>query len=547
MGISGYLLSENVNATPLEASQKELQKQQSQKNTMEKLNFLEKQKLLKSFKSHTKQGRVQKKKKKYIGHRFLVKRIETSQSRILTKKEIHSVTQKYEGHYLNVTGLLKIIQEINLLYEKKVGGLSRAVLPPQKIKQGLVKIILVENKIGKVIFNGIDRTSLSYLKWALPLHKDRAMNLKKLEQTLTRFNKTHQSIKITSSLTPGKQFSETDMIIRVKEFPPFKFSSFLDNHGAQSTGTLRYGLTFQSGSLMGIDDQLVLGFTKASGSLNGFGSYDVPLAPWGTRIKALYSKSQQNLVEGPFSDLEIEGKSSFFSGEITHPLFITRNWQIKTTLTVNHHSNENAVGLFASKNTERQYISELNVQKYDSKGGWVLDIGFHRIVKNNSIMNSITKRRWYKKWLAGVTRYQLLNREFTMVAKITGQHTSDSSLPISQQFQLGGSNNLSYESSEFSGHKGQSAEVELQYDVSWENSLKTLLPNADFKLYSSLQWGRISSSGSGDNLSAETIALGLHSRLTSWSHLKITMATPLRNKHPKANKRHFLLNFQVNF
>ena len=141
----------------------------------------------------------------------------------------------------------------------------------------------------------------------------------------------------------------------------------------------------------------------------------------------------------------------------------------------------------------------------------------------------------------------MINQNFSIVGKITGQRTPDSSLPISQQFQLGGNNNLSYESSEFSGDEGQAIELELQYDLSWENSLRPFLSNADFKLYSSLQWGDISSSDSQNYLSAETLALGLHSRLSSWANLKITMATPLTNKHSKTNKRHFLLSFQSYF
>ena len=549
LGIIGRLLIQNANATPLEASQKELQKQQSPKNILKGFNSFEKERLLKNLKSKTEQAqsRVQKKKEKRAANRFLVKRIQVSQSRILTQKEIRSVTQKYEGRYLSLLGLMQIVQKINFLYENKVGGLSRAVLPPQKIKNGLVRIILVENKIGEVIFKGINRTSLSYLHWALPLQEDKAMNLKKLEQILINFNKTHQSIKVTSSLTPGKQFSETNMTIQVKELAPYKLNSFFDNHGAESTGALRYGLTFQSNSYFGIDDQLTLGLTKASGSMSSFASYDVPLGRWGTRIKALYSTSRQHLVGGSFAELKIKGKSSFFSGKVTQPLFVTRTLKIQTTLAIDYHVNKNTVVHFDSENKRREYVSEIHIQKYDSKGGWALDAGFHRILKIDLMDNVSGQRQWYKKWLTSLTRYQLLSRDFTMVAKVTGQHTPDSSLPVSHQFQLGGTNNLSYESSQFSGDKGQSAEIELQYDVSWENSLRPLLSNADIKIYGSLQWGRVSESNFHNSISAESISLGLNARLTSWGTLKITMATPLRDRHPKTNKRHFLLSFHGNF
>ena len=307
LGISGYLATKNVNWAQFEGHQKELQKQQSPKNTLEQFNFLEEKRRLKISKPQKRKKRAQKKERKAIGPRFLLKRIQTSQSNVLTQEEINAITRKYEGHYLRVTDLMKIVEELNRLYEKKLGGISRAVLPPQKIEKGLVRIILVESKIGKVIFEGIDRTSLSYLKWALPIEEKNGINIKKLEKILTYFNKTHNNIKITSRLKPGKQFRETDIIIRVKEFPLFKVNSFLDNHGPQSTGSRRYGLTLQNNSPSGIDDQIILGFTKAPGSLSIFSSYDVPLGAWGTRIKTLYSKVSKIFSKGHFLIWRLKG------------------------------------------------------------------------------------------------------------------------------------------------------------------------------------------------------------------------------------------------
>ena len=104
-----------------------------------------------------------------MGPRFLVKKISVGKSKLLKKEEINQIVKKYEGKYLNVSELQLIIRDFNNLYSGKEAGLSRAVLPPQKIKNGLVRIILVEGRLGVVVFENTKYTSQEYLKWAFPI------------------------------------------------------------------------------------------------------------------------------------------------------------------------------------------------------------------------------------------------------------------------------------------------------------------------------------------------------------------------------------------
>ena len=287
--------------------------------------------------------------------------------------------------------------------------------------------------------------------------------------------------------------------------------------------------------------------------LSGFITYDFPINPWGTRSKAFYSKSKQNIVDGPFSNLAIEGESTFISGKITHPLVATKHWKVEGAVNVNYSSSENMLALFVLKNIGRKYTFEMNIYKQGLQGIWMGNIHFHRILKRDFTNNNMISRQWYSKWTVGLNRYLLLNRSFSIVGKLAGQYSPHFSLPISEQFQLGGGNNLSYESSAFSGDKGHSVQVELQYDAPWGRSLPGYFSTVDFKFYCSLQHGQafpFRSDGSKitGEYSTETIALGLRSRITSSAYLELTLATPVdRNKHADQEKRHVLFSIQANF
>ena len=75
--------------------------------------------------------------------KFAVKEISVSSSEILTKEEIKEIISKYEGQELGLEELYQAVAEINGLYKNKKYLAAKAVLPPQKIENGVVKIHLM--------------------------------------------------------------------------------------------------------------------------------------------------------------------------------------------------------------------------------------------------------------------------------------------------------------------------------------------------------------------------------------------------------------------
>lgn len=83
-----------------------------------------------------------------------VYKIVISESKILEEEELASITRAYEGKQLTLTQLQAIVKDINDLYAKKGKFAARAILPPQKVANGLVYIRLVEGRIGRITVEG---------------------------------------------------------------------------------------------------------------------------------------------------------------------------------------------------------------------------------------------------------------------------------------------------------------------------------------------------------------------------------------------------------
>ena len=525
--------------------------QQAQRDNLRQLRQQEEQRRLEEIRSEFSRQKAQQAKQKGQGTktaspRFLVKRIEVARSAILSRKEIAVVVKKYQGKYLSISELQLIVRDLNQLYTKHQGNLSRAVLPPQKIKNGVVKIILVESKLGKIIFEKAQFTSQEYLRWALPIDRNKTTNFKDLEDIFIRFNKTHNNVRVRSRLRPGSGFNETDVIIKVIENKRWGAGTFIDSEGTESTGTIRYGLTLQNSSLVGFDDQIIVGTTKSEGQFAGFISYDFPFSPFGTRAKILYSKSEQDVVGGSLSDLNIQGGSSFLSGKLTHPLLANNTWKVSVGGELSASESSSLLGAFELENNGRKYAPEFSLNKYDARGAWIFHFNFQRILKRSSTAGTPIERRWLSKWVGNLTRYHILSPKLSLVARFSTQYSPNFSLPISEQFALGGSNNISYELSTFSGDQGHALGVEAQYTVDWEKYIPPYFQASNMKAYLALQEGQATSYNLDGSVLEESgaiisMAIGVRSQFTNYASAELSIPLSLNTGNHSNRKTRGLL------
>ena len=80
-----------------------------------------------------------------------VSEVMVDSSDILSGKEVTAITRKYEQRDLVMDDLLAMLAEINALYREKNAVTARAILPPQRIQSGTVKVQLIEARLDEVV------------------------------------------------------------------------------------------------------------------------------------------------------------------------------------------------------------------------------------------------------------------------------------------------------------------------------------------------------------------------------------------------------------
>ncbi len=85
---------------------------------------------------------------------FILTDIETSSSQVLFQDEIDHIVDPYKGRQVGLNDIYEIIDRINLLYKEKKVFTARAILPVQDIRDGIVRVELIEGRVGKLIVQG---------------------------------------------------------------------------------------------------------------------------------------------------------------------------------------------------------------------------------------------------------------------------------------------------------------------------------------------------------------------------------------------------------
>jgi hemolysin activation/secretion protein len=196
--------------------------------------------------------------------RFLVRAIEFTPSEILSKNELEAIARDYRGKQLSLVDLQELAERVNALYRAKGVVTARAVIPPQDISEGTVRVRLVEGRLGRISIEGNQTTSEGYVKWRLGREPGTLVDLKELERELIRFNRTTDA-QLRAQLLPGETFGTTDLNLKLSEPPRHDLRLFLDNSGTESTGEWRRGLAYLNRSVFGWRDDLSLSATNADG------------------------------------------------------------------------------------------------------------------------------------------------------------------------------------------------------------------------------------------------------------------------------------------
>ncbi len=401
---------------------------------------------------------------------IFISRIDAGPSAILSADEIRDITGGYEGKNVSIRDLFDVVRRINELYARKSVA-ARAVLPPQKVEKGVVRIDLIEGRVGEITVENNRYTRDSFFTKRTSLKTGDIVKLDTLEKDLLFLNST-SDVDIRAELRPGGALGTTDCILKIREPENYQAALFSDNAGNDTVGLYRFGLMLGSRSLLGYRDSLLINsfFTAKGGTVAGSAAYSFPAGTLGTRLGLSYDYNQIEVISGPYKVLDISGESSDLGLELSHPLLVKPDFRLNGL--AGFHAKKSATdfdGERLSSTRVRTINAGIDALSLDAGGYWYTR---HRFTQGLHVSGGDVEFLAYNPLLL---RQQILGRDVVLLLRARAQLTRKKLLPPSEQFQIGGASSVrGYPEGFLIGDKGYLVNVELSFPLpSSENGVFT--------------------------------------------------------------------------
>ena len=256
--------------------------------------------------------------------RFMVNAFRFAGNTVYSEQLLKRVVDRFVDFQLNLHELNQAADLVTRYYREHGYPIARAVIPAQKVEQGVVLIEVIEGRIGSVSVVGNKRYATELVEARLAdLPRVGVVTVEALERGLLLLNDL-PGLSARATLQPGAEFGLTDMVIRVEE----KWAAgtlAIDNKGRKEVGRFRLDGALDIHNPAGIGDQLGLRVIESQHNLLNYGrvSYSVPLTASGLRASATYSQVRYEMG-AEFAPLGIEGEVENYEAALSYPYLRSR-------------------------------------------------------------------------------------------------------------------------------------------------------------------------------------------------------------------------------
>ena len=275
-----------------------------------------------------------------IFQKITVKKFNITGSSVFDRKDFEEITADYIDRPLTMTELFQLRSEITKLYIDQGYITSGAFIPPQKFRDGVVEIKVIEGKLEDIKVTGHQKLRPSYIRSRLAIATEKPLNRQKLLQALQLLQVNPLIENISARLSSGIEPGESLLEIEIREANTFQASAILDNARSPSVGTFRRQIQIGDINLLGYGDSISAIYTNTDGS-NAFDfNYKIPINPRNGTISLSYGTSDNNVIEEPFNILDIQSNSQYYEATLRQPIVETPEQELALGVILSHRASE---------------------------------------------------------------------------------------------------------------------------------------------------------------------------------------------------------------
>jgi len=277
--------------------------------------------------------------------KFRVERIQVIGSTIFKPEKFTAITAPFVGREVSFAELLQVKDAITKLYTDKGYATTGALITPQTIEFGVVKIQVVEGSLSEIKILGNHRLSSSYIRSRILLGAGKPLNIPRLLEKLQLLRLDPRIQSLNAELQTGILPGTNVLRVEVKEAKTFTATVNLDNGRSPSVGSFRRGVNLQEANLLGFGDTVSIGYANTDGSNTLDFNYTVPINARNSTLWFSFSQGWNNVIESPFSVLDIQSNIRAYEFGYRQPLLQRPNQDLAVGWLFSRQESQTALGL----------------------------------------------------------------------------------------------------------------------------------------------------------------------------------------------------------
>ncbi len=451
------------------------------------------------------------------GATVVLRSVKISGNSVFGEDALQAALGGVTGKTFDLAGLRGLAERITDFYHAGGYPFARAILPPQDLANGDLRIEVIEGRYGVVQAQGGDaglaRQATAFFDGLRPGSVIASAPLERAALLLDDL----PGIESSATMRPGTEAGTGDLIVQVARGQRVRGDIGLDNAGSRYTGKNRVRANVDVNSPFLLGDQISVRALLSEEELwLGSLGYSLPLGTSGLRGNVGYSHTSYVLAK-EFASLDAHGTAKVASAGLSYP--ILRSQKANLTLIATYQAkdlqdNRDSTRTYESKSSDSlplalqfDYRDAFDGMTYGSlswtPGKLKLDAGL-------SAVDYYQTRGSFHKVNLDVVRLQALPAGFSLMAHLSWQQ-ADKNLDSSEKLSLGGASGVrAYPSGEATGDEGGLAQLELRYGA------------GDFTPYAFMDAGRVTvnakpAPASDNRRSLRGSGLGLRYQRQAWS------------------------------
>jgi len=479
-----------------------------------------------------------------VPEQIVVNDFEVVGSSIFTEQELNQAVKSYRNRPLTLSELFQARSTITKLYTDKGYVSSGAYIPPQELANGTVQIAVLEGKLEEINVSGTEYLSDDYVASRIETAAGKPINVDSLLGALQLLRLDPLIDNVSAELSAGIRPGTSLLDIKIQEADVFNISTSLNNSRSPSVGTNQRAIGINHGNLFGFGDSFNFEYANTNGSNAIDLAYGVPVNSKNGTIKAAFGTNSNDVIEDPFSAIDIESKSRYYELSLRQPLLLrpTQEFALGMSFTrtesetflfdesfqLSRGANEDGETRISAVRLFQEFVNRNDKEVLAFRSQFSLGVD----ALNSTINDDGEPDSTFVSWRGQSQWVRRLREDFLFLLRGDAQFSGGSLVPL-EQFRIGGVNSArGYRQDLSLGDNGLFASAELRIPVLRFQRFDGLIQVAPF-----FDVGTVWNSGDVEvtNATLPAVGVGLNLSLGTNFNARLDWGIPLTSVESEDN------------